>query len=372
MSTNNGSKYGALASIKDTDGEEADVPSSTNGRRPSRGSRRGAAFDSWLRSDKSVRFTADDVRVNMSPETEQAAASKGAIDHFGGLLNTLGTSVRHFVGGTMSVEDSTSHSVSEIEDYLGPTDHTVEELLEEKSAEGSQRVSYYSVDRGLCDTPVWHRRKVSLLEMRRKKKTQESNSDTEQRKLLIHQSSSFGSARRGYKYDAKAVRAIETQRNHYDRFVVVVIGVLMACVGFAVSRTADKLLEKKVERSLSFLEDGGSFSSGMAFYVGISTLLALCAFVPVAIRPISAGSGIAEAKATLNGVIVPDCTALTTALCKGLSVICSVAASLPAGLEGVSKVWFGTGVHAMIAFLLLRFRQFLIPFPPAYLNLFSL
>lgn len=47
------------------------------------------------------------------------------------------------------------------------------------------------------------------------------------------------------------------------------------------------------------------------------------------------GSGIAEAKATLNGVITPNCTSLLTALCKGLSVIMSVSASLPAGLEGV-------------------------------------
>lgn len=54
----------------------------------------------------------------------------------------------------------------------------------------------------------------------------------------------------------------------------------------------------------------------------------------MAIAPVSGGSGIAEAKALLNGIIVPRCTDLSTALCKAISVICSVAASLPAGLEG--------------------------------------
>lgn len=60
----------------------------------------------------------------------------------------------------------------------------------------------------------------------------------------------------------------------------------------------------------------------------------MIAFLPVAIAPVSGGSGIAEAKALLNGIIVPRCTDLSTALCKAISVICSVAASLPAGLEG--------------------------------------
>ena len=60
----------------------------------------------------------------------------------------------------------------------------------------------------------------------------------------------------------------------------------------------------------------------------------MIAFLPVAIAPVSGGSGIAEAKAVLNGIIVPRCTDLSTALCKAISVICSVAASLPAGLEG--------------------------------------
>lgn len=54
----------------------------------------------------------------------------------------------------------------------------------------------------------------------------------------------------------------------------------------------------------------------------------------MAIAPVSGGSGIAEAKAILNGIIIPRCTDLSSALCKAISVICSVAASLPAGLEG--------------------------------------
>ena len=40
----------------------------------------------------------------------------------------------------------------------------------------------------------------------------------------------------------------------------------------------------------------------MAFYfMGFNIIFALIAFLPVAYRPVSGGSGIAEAKATLNG-----------------------------------------------------------------------
>ncbi|OEU12785.1 Voltage_CLC-domain-containing protein [Fragilariopsis cylindrus CCMP1102] len=74
--------------------------------------------------------------------------------------------------------------------------------------------------------------------------------------------------------------------------------------------------------------------SSFAYFIGFNMLFTFLAFIPVAYRPVSGGSGIAEAKATLNGIILPTCTDLLTACCKAVSVIFAGAASLPIGLEG--------------------------------------
>lgn len=178
--------------------------------------------------------------------------------------------------------------------------------------------------------------------------------------LPIKSEDSFGDGTGSkYKYDAEAVSRLQHERWLFDKVLIIGIGVSMAVVGLAVSKTADNILDKKIEMALERFENHG-FMTGMMVYVGISALLGLCAFLPVAFCPVSAGkckqstilnisehpdmrvlvtpifagSGIAEAKATLNGVIIPNCTSLVTALCKGISVIMSVSASLPAGLEG--------------------------------------
>ena len=47
--------------------------------------------------------------------------------------------------------------------------------------------------------------------------------------------------------------------------------------------------------------------SSFAYFIGFNMLFTFLAFIPVAYRPVSGGSGIAEAKATLNGTYVcPD------------------------------------------------------------------
>eukprot|EP00978_Attheya_sp_CCMP212_P025036 scaffold79760_cov57-Attheya_sp.AAC.8 len=58
------------------------------------------------------------------------------------------------------------------------------------------------------------------------------------------------------------------------------------------------------------------------------------ALVVIGFTMASIGSGIAEAKAVLNGIVIEKCTDLLTAFCKGFSVIFAAAASLPVGLEG--------------------------------------
>ena len=146
-------------------------------------------------------------------------------------------------------------------------------------------------------------------------------------------SSSSVTSEYGYKFDRVAVDRLHSERWMFDQLLVAAIGVTMAFVGLAVSKTAEYILEMKLDWASERMEQYG-FMSGFLSHVGVSSLLALGAFLPVAYRPVSAGSGIAEAKAILNGVVIPQCTSLMTAFCKGLSVISSVSASLPAGLEG--------------------------------------
>jgi H+/Cl- antiporter ClcA len=43
--------------------------------------------------------------------------------------------------------------------------------------------------------------------------------------------------------------------------------------------------------------------SSFAYFIGFNILFTIFAFIPVAYRPLSGGSGIAEAKATLNGTV---------------------------------------------------------------------
>ena len=144
--------------------------------------------------------------------------------------------------------------------------------------------------------------------------------------------------REGYEFDTEAVQHLEKERDWMEWFVIVVIGFSMAVIGITISRSADTLLDMKLDASMEWFERVDEVDNywhyGLAQHVGLSSLLAIMAFVPVALKPVSGGSGIAEAKATLNGIIIPNCTALSTAFCKAVSVVCSVAASLPAGLEG--------------------------------------
>eukprot|EP00588_Corethron_pennatum_P017056 CAMPEP_0194305452 /NCGR_PEP_ID=MMETSP0171-20130528/2886_1 /TAXON_ID=218684 /ORGANISM="Corethron pennatum, Strain L29A3" /LENGTH=910 /DNA_ID=CAMNT_0039056993 /DNA_START=47 /DNA_END=2779 /DNA_ORIENTATION=+ len=247
-----------------------------------------AMFDKWLRRDYSV-----------SPANSIFSNSSFSPSNGG-----WGISPRsNTPGGGAAV-------TAAAETFMGPNERSVEKMVRFTGGHG---LDYKSVDREQIDTAVWQQRKVELIKL----KSQERESDK----------------RYEYKYDHAAIAALETEAWRIDRVLVVGIGFFMALTGVAISRTADSFLEMKIDAALDRLELNG-FTSGMAFHVGVSALFALGAFLPVGFRPVAAGSGIAEAKAILNGVVITGCTAVDAAICKGISVIMSVAASLPAGLEG--------------------------------------
>jgi len=108
------------------------------------------------------------------------------------------------------------------------------------------------------------------------------------------------------------------------------IGFVTASVGFFISWCCEKLSQFALV-GVNVDMDKNVYGN----YLGWSILFALLAFIPIAfIRPVASGSGIAEAKAVLNGIKIPACTELLSAACKGISVIFAVASSLPVGLEG--------------------------------------
>jgi len=172
----------------------------------------------------------------------------------------------------------------------------VENVIETRR--NTVETKYSSVNRILIDSPIWNRRKVELMESRKKRN----------------------------KYNFLSFNYFSTT------YLIIFIAIAMAVLGFFVAQSAERLVEIK----LDFAEkmDKRYPGYGSVTYIFISCLLAFGAFIPVAYRPVSAGSGIAEAKAVLNGVIIDNCTSLETAFCKVISVILAVAASLPAGLEG--------------------------------------
>ncbi|KAL7496236.1 hypothetical protein ACHAWT_005885 [Skeletonema menzelii] len=277
---------------------------------------------------------------SLEPKGKSAAADRGETRgvRFGGLKSSASTSSEERIESDswfhrdFSIRGGFGQSVrnlfgggrgSMIESLLGPTDHSFSDMVQEKGGLG---LDYSSVDRGIIDTAVWHSRKLSLIQDRT---VGRDSGVTDRRAHMLNQCQGGG-----YVYDHEAVKRLERERVRLEYALVVFTGLVMAVIGVAVSRTADNILEMKLDSALEWHETHGNWYRGFFQHVGTSVALAMIAFMPVAIAPVSGGSGIAEAKAVLNGIIVPLCTDLSTALCKAISVVCSVAAGLPAGLEG--------------------------------------
>lgn len=164
---------------------------------------------------------------------------------------------------------------------FGPTDRTIEAMVRSNDRPSKY---YKSMDRGLVDTTVWHRRKAALL-MERSTKMEGKDPAG----LPINSEDSFGEGTGSkYKYDATAVSRLQHERWLFDQVLIIGIGVSMAVVGVTVSKTADNILDKKIELALKWFENHG-FIAGLMVYVGISALLGVCAFLPVAFCPVSAG-----------------------------------------------------------------------------------
>lgn len=151
------------------------------------------------------------------------------------------------------------------------------------------------------------------------------------------------------------IGAYQQEAQYWTRLVLILLGFVISVVIFVMKEASEELLDAKIrfvtdpqlfgETSLTNSSIAGNGSkritgaksygwNAFGCFLGLNLLFVAIAFLPVTHRPLSGGSGIAEAKATLNGIILPTCTDLLTALCKAISVIFAQSASLPIGLEG--------------------------------------
>ena len=77
----------------------------------------------------------------------------------------------------------------------------------------------------------------------------------------------------GYFYDHESVKQLERERGHLEYALVVGTGLAMAVIGVAVSRTADNILEMKLDSSLEVRDI--SYDQSSSHHL-LSTLTPFC------------------------------------------------------------------------------------------------
>ena len=132
-----------------------------------------------------------------------------------------------------------------IERLLGPTDRDFSDMVNEKGGLG---LEYNSVDRGIVDTAVWHRRKVSLIQ----DEVGKSGGTVDRRSTMLNANIFQNDG--GYVYDHEAVKRLDRERGQLEYALVVVTGFIMAVIGIAVSHSADNILEMKLDSALEVRE----------------------------------------------------------------------------------------------------------------------
>ena len=191
--------------------------------------------------------------------------------------------------------------------------------LRRRQVKGHQPIDTVSYER--FDTELWNERKEQIVAKERERTRQSSSSS---RKICLANTKGGGGGGSAH----------QRQCQIWLRLTVFGIGFATSCIGYFIIYASEKLAESLVP----YLGLNGEFQPNpwsYARYFGFSILFAILALLPIAlIRPVAAGSGIAEAKAVLNGIKIPRCTELTSAACKAVSLIFAEATALPIGLEG--------------------------------------
>ena len=175
------------------------------------------------------------------------------------IRRNLGKSVRNLFGGVGFGREST------IERLLGPTDHSFSDMVQEK---GGMGLDYRSANRAIVDTAVWHRRKLSLIQDR----TVGTDASVTDRRSQMMNYCQGG----GYVYDHESVKQLERERGQLEYALVVGTGLAMAVIGVAVSRTADNILEMKLDSALEVRDISYDQSLSSTFYPNTFVLPRSC------------------------------------------------------------------------------------------------
>ena len=122
-------------------------------------------------------------------------------------------------------------------------------------------------------------------------------------------------------------------------FIIASIGIIQGVVAYGTNITSSSFIESKYKAANDIMDNHDENDTNfmlrafVSFYIR-QTIFAAIAALFVYIEPVAAGSGIPEVKCFLNGIDLPNITAVKTGICKVLGVICSVSAGLPVGKEG--------------------------------------
>ena len=148
-----------------------------------------------------------------------------------------------------------------------------------------RRNPYGDVDYTPPDSAVWHNFARSLHDPDH---PQRRRGVTYIRRILAGNWLSRNTSKREGGRHVHPVETYVRDTTFVTRLVVLFVGLAMSVSGYAVQLSSDYLLEFKVGRALS---KGGATTDGYAVFVLLSLLYGLLAYVPVACRPLSAGSG---------------------------------------------------------------------------------
>ncbi|KAJ8037197.1 H(+)/Cl(-) exchange transporter 7 [Holothuria leucospilota] len=121
-------------------------------------------------------------------------------------------------------------------------------------------------------------------------------------------------------------------------FVMLLIGMITACIAAVVDICIDKLAGSKYSLVALYFEDRtDNMTILIPFFLWMSIDIALVSVASLLVvygEPVAAGSGIPQIKCYLNGVLVPHVVRVKTLVCKVVGIVFAVSGGLAVGKEG--------------------------------------
>ncbi|KAG2444895.1 hypothetical protein HXX76_001631 [Chlamydomonas incerta] len=152
-----------------------------------------------------------------------------------------------------------------------------------------------------------------------------------------------------YRADQAASSSLDSLLYSANKYLVCfAIGVVTALAAFAVNLAVENISGFKFWATLTIMERGDVLGSYLAYTAMNGALVTAGVAITAYLGPAAAGSGIADVKAYLNGVDVPNIFHFNTLAAKVLGAIGSVAGGLAIGKEG-PFVHAGAAIAAIIS-----------------------